>query len=341
MAVDVNQRFQTAAEMRQALLGKHPVASSNIRLWQRLALGCGALVLLAICGAIGYFAWGLVGPNGATPPAATTAVVAAVDTLLPTDTPNSGVNTPAPVSTDNPVADTATPTATPSPTLVIVPTNTPLPEVATSTPEPPPPPTVLPTLPPQPASVVDTNAFKTLGEGYEANGISLALVDYNIESNGNIWLRFTVANHSTKKVLLRYQNSYFSVTDDTSKAYPQDEDFLLDPKQYGLEPDKSFEIDGDSYADRHYEVGLFYGKVPEQANNLIVKVSQFGDLHDMQWRIPLNAQLAVPQTPAPDTQQPPLEGFSANGITMLFSDYNIESNGNIWLKFLACSGTLP
>jgi len=54
-----------------------------------------------------------------------------------------------------------------------------------------------------------------------------------------------------------------------------------------LAPGESFEIEGDSWPEYYYEIGYFYGIVPEQANYLIVKVSQFADLRDMQWKIPL------------------------------------------------------
>ena len=224
----------------------------------------------------------------------------------PTHTPRSEL--------DSGISPTPTrqPTNTPTPTPTRRPTNTPT---------------------PIPAPVGAVGA-KTLGEFYEANGIAVALSGYDIKSDGTISLKFTVINRGNQKVLLRYQNSYFSVSDDTGRVYPQDEDFLLDPKQAELAPGESFEIEGDSWPEYYYEIGYFYGIVPEQANYLIVKVSQFADLRDMQWVIPLNALLSSPQSPAPGTQQPPLEGFTANGITVLLADYNIKSDGTIWLKFI-------
>jgi hypothetical protein len=228
--------------------------------------------------------------------------------LRPTYTPILPTDTPVPL------------TLTPQPTdISLLPTNTLAPAIFT----------------PQPTPVSDTGEFKAVGESYEASGISLALMEYDIKSDGSIWLKFIVANQGNQKVLLRYQNKYFSVIDDTGKTYPQDEDYLLDIKQAELSPGKSFEIT--HYPDEYlynYNIGYFYGKVPEQASYLIVKVSQFADLRDMQWRIPLNAQLSSPQSPAPGTQQPLLEGFSANGITVLLSDYTIRSDGAIRLKFL-------
>jgi hypothetical protein len=194
--------------------------------------------------------------------------------------------------------------------------------------------TSVPATKPAPIPTSIPGEFKAVGESYEASGISLALVDYTIKSDGTIWLKFAVANQGSSKVLLRYQDKYFSVSDDTGRVYPQDEDFLLDLKQVELSPGDSFTIEGDSYPDYYREIGNFYGKIPEQASHLIVKVSQFADLRDMQWLIPLNAQLSSPQLPTPGTQQPVLEGFSANGITILLSDYNINSDGTIGLKFL-------
>ncbi len=197
-------------------------------------------------------------------------------------------------------------------------------------------PFVLPTVEPTsaPSSTRVIGEYKALGESYEAGGISLTLTNYNIKSDGTIWLEFAVTNQGNSKILLRYQDNYFSVKDDTGRIYQQDEDFLLDSKQVELSPGNTFKISGHSWPDGYDQVGIFYGKVPEQANNLIVRVSQFADLRDMQWLIPLNAQLSKPQAPAPGTQQPLLEGFIANGIAVLFSDYSIKSDGTIDLEFL-------
>jgi hypothetical protein len=121
------------------------------------------------------------------------------------------------------------------------PTSTPIPQTAqspTPTTESIPTPTVEPSAPPtsepttsspttEPTSTPTSipGEFKALGESYEVSGISLALVDYNIKSDGTIWLKFAVANQGSNKVLLRYQDKYFSVSDDTGRVYPQDEDF--------------------------------------------------------------------------------------------------------------------
>ena len=187
---------------------------------------------------------------------------------------------------------------------------------------------------PLPTATNEAVTFKVVGESYEANGISLALVDFTISSDGKIGLKFTVTNQANGVVLVRFKDQHFSVNDDTGKAYPQDEDFLLDVKQVELSPGGSFEISGDGWPNSYKEIGYFYGIVSEQANNLLVKVSQFMDLQDMQWAIPLNAQLSGSQTPVQGTQQAVLDGFSANGITLLLSDYTIKSDGTIWLEFL-------
>jgi hypothetical protein len=125
-------------------------------------------------------------------------------------------------------------------------------------------------------------------EGFSANGITVLLSGYDIKSDGTIWLEFSIRNEGNNAVLLRYQDKYFEVHDDLGNGYDQDEDFLVEPKQVLLSPGDSFTIDGDSYPDDYYEVGNFYGKIPEQASHLIVKVSQFADLRDMQWLISLN-----------------------------------------------------
>jgi hypothetical protein len=244
---------------------------------------------------------------------------------------------PTPTSTTS-KRESPTPTNESAQTSTLAPTALPIDPTLTPTVEPSVPPTSEPTsVPTTEPATNPTNVpgdFKGLGESYEAEGLSLALADYNIKSDGTIWLKFTVANQGSSKVLLRYQNKYFSVGDDTGKTYPQDEDFLLEPKQVELSAGDSFEIEGDSYPDNYYEVGNFYGKIPEQASHLVVQVSQFADLRDMQWIIPLDAQLSSPQSPAPGTQQPVLEGFSANGLIVLLSGYDIESDGTIWLEFL-------
>lgn len=193
-----------------------------------------------------------------TPPVE--AQASTVTPLRPTYTPVLPTDTPVPL------------TLTPQPTdIPVLPTGTPAPATFT----------------PQPTPVSDTGEFKAVGEFYEAKGISLALMEYDIKSDGSIWLKFIVANQGNQKVLLRYQNSYFSVIDDTEKTYPQDEESLLEIKQAELSPGESFEITSNSYDHLYDRIGYFYDKVPEQANYLIVKVSQFADLRDMQWRIPL------------------------------------------------------
>ena len=264
------------------------------------------------------------------------------DVVWPAPTPTvlvqatEAIEEPAPTWTSMPPTDTATlmPTSTPTATDTSEPSWTAMPE-ATDTPTPTA--TASPAAePPTPSPVVENELWdgKAVGDSYEASGISLALMSYDIRSDGKVWLKFTVANQGNAKVLLRYQNNYFSVCDDTGKIYPQTERNLVDAKQTELAAGDTYEISSDEYPDSYREVGYFNGMVPEQANYLVVEVSQFDDVQDAQWIIPLNAQQASPQMPAPGTQQPPLEGFSANGIMVLMPDYSISSDGRIWFKFV-------
>ncbi len=173
-----------------------------------------------------------------------------------------------------------------------------------------------------------------MGEFYAANGIQLGLTAYSINPDGTVGLEFSVKNEGNQKTLLRYQNSYFSLSDDTGKAHLQTTDHLLTAKQVEVGPGKSYVIRSNSAPSAHTEIGYFSGKVPEQAGSLIVKVSQFADLRDMQWIIPLNAQLSSAQAPNPGTRQPVMDGFSANGITLLLANYDIRTDGLIGLQFL-------
>jgi hypothetical protein len=247
---------------------------------------------------------------------------------------NIGCPSPTPGGSASPMAaPTEPPTQTPAPsstpTLGLTPTNT---STATSNPTPLALPTVQPSATTTGADVAPSG--KAVGEFYAASGIQLGLDAYSIAPDGTIGLKFTAKNEANQRALLRYQNSYFSLSDDTGKVYPQTQDFLLDKKQADLSPGDSFKLESNSWPDTWREVGVFKGKVPEQASQLIVKVAQFADLRDMQWAIPLNPQLARPQAPVPGTQQPVMEGFSANGITLLLSGYEIASDGTISLKFL-------
>jgi hypothetical protein len=79
-----------------------------------------------------------------------------------------------------------------------------------------------------------------------------------------------------------------AVSDDLGNAYEQNQDYLLNPKQVLLEPGQSYEMSSNSYPGDYRQVSYFHGMVPAQARALIVKVSQFADLRDMQWRIPLD-----------------------------------------------------
>ena len=124
-------------------------------------------------------------------------------------------------------------------------------------------------------------------EGFSANGITLLLSGYGIDHDGTISLKFLVKNEGNNSVLLRYQNKYFEVYDNLNTKYPQDKDNLLDPKQAELAPGNSFELSSSGYTNEWNKIGYFAGKVPEAASQLIVKVSQFADLRDMQWIIPI------------------------------------------------------
>lgn len=180
----------------------------------------------------------------------------------------------------------------------------------------------------------DPGTQQSLVEGFSADGISIHLTDYEIKYDGRIWLEFLIRNDGNNPVLLRYKNKYYKVFDDLGNEYPQDEDAIIEPKQKLLLPGESYEIRGDGYPDYYAEVGYFYGLIPENANDIIVKISNFSSLSDLQWLIPLNAQVSSPQSPPPGTQQPLVEGFSANGISVNLMDYDIKSDGRIWLKIL-------
>jgi hypothetical protein len=177
-------------------------------------------------------------------------------------------------------------------------------------------------------------SVQQLRDEFSASGISVSLSSLDIESSGQIGLKFIVRNEGNSPVLLRYQNKYFEVKDNLGNTYAQTERNLLDPKQFLLEPGSSYEITSNSYPERYSQIGYFLGMIPEGANQLVVRISQFADLRDMQWTIPLKALLISPQTPSPGSQQPVLEGFSANGISVSLSSLDIESSGQIGLKFI-------
>ncbi len=250
------------------------------------------------------------------PPSVALATSTNAVTVAPTDTQTAS---PTATPTMTPTA-TRTPTHTASPTATQAPTKTP---------------TAIPTATPSTNDAVAAAvpAGKALGEAYEQAGIAVSLSNYSIGSDGRIWLRFTVSNSGAAKVLLRYQNRYFAVEDDLGKVYSQTERNLLDPKQREIAPGDSYNIEGNDYPDGSGEVGNFYSAIPEQAGYLIVKISEFGPLTDLQWRIPLNSITPGAQAPAAGTQQALLDGFAADGIRVSLVKYDIASNGQIWLRF--------
>jgi predicted Ser/Thr protein kinase len=283
MSVNAAQRFQSASEMRQALKGMAPLPTQQpvvrgpakkAQPW--VLLGFGALVVGIVLCVAGYLAVRMLLPTPTpslpTPLAATTISPAAA--ALATETAAQPTETPAATKG---AAEAPTEASTPA-----SPTDTPSPSV-----EPTVTPTPVPTFAPQLAPVGAIGEFKSIGEPYSANGITVLLSDYTIKSDGTIQLKFQVRNEGNNVVLLRYQDKYFEVYDDLGNRYDQDEDFLLEPKQVLLAPGKSFEMHGTDWPNNYDEVGYFYGKVPEQASYLIVKVSQFADLQDMQWSISL------------------------------------------------------
>jgi hypothetical protein len=189
-----------------------------------------------------------------------------------------------------------------------------------------------PERPAEPSPSVD--ALLPMGTTCQAGGISLALNGCSIGSGGRIDLKFLARNEGGRAVLVRYQNSYFQVSDDLGTQYKQTEMSLLDPKQRHLQPGESYELMSSQYPDAAEEIGQFLGMVPEEAGWLVVRVTQFAGLRNVAWCIPLNPLECIPQTPPPGTPQPVLEGFSANGVAVLLSGYGIGSKGWIDLKFL-------
>ncbi|MCP4598863.1 MAG: hypothetical protein GY843_20595, partial [Neptuniibacter sp.] len=225
---------------------------------------------------------------------------------------------PAPTNTSAPIpTKTFTPSPTPEP---IQSTSTPTPMPSTFTPTPMPP-TSTPTAEPQ----TSENHMKSLGEGYSLNGVSLTLEDYRVYSS-DIGLWFVVKNESSGSMIIRYQNSHFELYDDTGRQYDHDVSCEYDTKQRQLEIGDAVTLRPANGGCDFDIIGEFDGVISQDASYLIVKVSKFMDLQDMQWRIDLMPPASTAQNPSPGEILLLKEGFSANGVSLTLEDYRVYSS---------------
>jgi len=157
-------------------------------------------------------------------------------------------------------------------------TSTPVSEKETNTPVP------LPTSTP---TSMQTGP-RTVGDGFSDGNISLILTDYTIDSN-TIDLIFVVKNESNRDILVRYQNSYFTLSDSTGKEYEHITQCEFDTKQELISSGKSVEIErgAPNMACRFDYLSYFKGTISESAEFLLVNVSKFMGLENVQWRIDL------------------------------------------------------
>jgi hypothetical protein len=226
-----------------------------------------------------------------------------IATSTPTTIPEQPTDTPVPV-TAMPLQATATPTSPPA---------TPMPPTAT------------------PAQTGAASGIRSVGEAYSANGLSLTLTDYSIGSS-DIDLGFVVKNESNASILVRFQNSYFELYDDTGRQYKHSASCMYDTKQQQFEPGDTVKLRPYSGCP-FYEIGDFDGVIGENASFLVVKVSQFMDLRDMQWRIDLTPQTTSEQSPSPGTILSLGQCFSTNELSLTLTDYSIGSS-DIDLEFV-------
>ena len=240
---------------------------------------------------------------------------------------------PSESASDDPPSSPTNASLAPSPTATFRPSPEPAQSSGTSAPketQSAPVPTAHPSTPtPKPQG--GEADLKSLGEGYSANGISLTLRQYEIGSS-NIELEFVVKNESSSQAIIRYQNSYFELHDDTGREYNHAVSCEYDTKQQQFEPGETEELD-DGYGCYFAGIGDFQGVISEGASYLIVKVSEFMDLKDMQWRIDLAPPANSEQSPPPGQMLPVGQGFSANGLTLILSDYSI-GDSDIAVKFV-------
>lgn len=129
---------------------------------------------------------------------------------------------------------------------------------------------------------------RTVGDGFSDGNISLILTDYTIDSN-TIDLIFVVKNESNRDILVRYQNSYFTLSDSTGKEYEHITQCEFDTKQELISSGKSVEIErgAPNMACRFDYLSYFKGTISESAEFLLVNVSKFMGLENVQWRIDL------------------------------------------------------
>ncbi|MBN2005782.1 MAG: hypothetical protein JXA21_20665 [Anaerolineae bacterium] len=307
-----------AVESWAIALGKEiPPSSPKKMSWKGAIL----ILLLLIVASVIWFIYRTINkgqlPVATTQTSSTSEFTATPITAIPpTETSIPPTETPIP-PTDTPIPPTET---------SVPPTNTPIPPTSTNTPQPP---TPTATFTPEPEPPDD--GMKSIGEGYSANGVSVILKDYSIGSS-DINLRFVVKNESTGSMTIRYQNSYFELYDDTGRKYDHDVGCEYDTKQRQFEPGNTVTL-YDAGGCFFEGIDDFEGVIGQDVSYLIVKVSQFMDLQDMQWRIDLMPPTSSAQNPSPGGILSLKEGFSANGVSLILTDYSIGSS-DINLKFV-------
>ncbi len=127
----------------------------------------------------------------------------------------------------------------------------------------------------------------SMGDEFSDGNISLALTDYYIGTN-TIDLSFVVKNVSNNDILVRYQNSYFSLSDSTGKKYEYDVKDEFATKQKLFSPNDTVKLNSSYAASQSFtSIGDFKGVIGENAEFLLVEVSYFMGLENMQWRIDL------------------------------------------------------
>ncbi len=357
MAVDANQRFQTAAEMRQSVQGKEtrPPTKSGIpplfplsakrkmsaRQWA--FLGGGILVFLAFCGVSSYLVWSLLAQNGVTQLPVTGTVVAMSDTATPTSTATNAATavamasatptdtasaTPAVTDTDTATAtSTATNTATATATVTDTPTAT-----ATGTPAVTDTGTAIATPNVTPSTETPTDTIQdefmhVPGQPWEQEGVSLnaTRVELRSESEGGdaaarVWFR--LFNKTGQKLLVEIDWNNIHLEDSFGNRYVEWEGGGT--TSVWIEPGKSFDFN------RYYtRQPKEHSRVPSNTTFVQVVVDQFSRVTGARWQVDINPTLAPISAPSPGEVKGVGEEWQQEGLTLGLDKIEVraESDG--------------
>ncbi len=182
--------------------------------------------------------------------------------------------------------------------------------------------------------------FYMINESVKINGLSVNLVDYEINSDNSIDIELLVKNETSSPIVIRYSSQYFTLSDDLGNKYKKNDEYIYTIKQFQLEAGTSYSLYSMNIPNSVNEISTFRGTIPIEANYLIFHIEKFSDFSDISWRIPLNStSLSQSQNSLQGVENTVKTPFSINGLSVNLVDYEINSDNSIDIELLVKNET--